>query len=79
MTFICLKINRAESLCNVLIKNGWPAVFISGSIEQNKRNFAILQLKQFKCRILVSTDLVNIIKITLHGSFWEIWTYFIIF
>ena len=31
--------------------------FISGNIDQSERNQAMNQLKQFKCRILVSTDL----------------------
>jgi ATP-dependent RNA helicase DDX20 len=50
---------RAENLCQRLIEKNWPAIFIAGNIEQAKRNKAIMQLKQFKCRILVSTDLVR--------------------
>ena len=56
---VCFK--RAENLCQTLISSGWPAIFISGSIEQTKRNFAMTQLKQFKCRILISTDLVSFV------------------
>ena len=48
---------KAESLCKTLESIGFPAIFISGHIEQNERNNAIAQLKEFKCRILVSTDL----------------------
>lgn len=51
---------RGESLCQTLTSSGWPAIFISGSIDQVKRNEAMAQLKQFKCRILISTDLVKI-------------------
>ena len=50
---------RAENLCQKLVEKNWPAIFIAGNIEQAKRNKAIMQLKQFKCRILVSTDLVS--------------------
>lgn len=50
--------HRAEHVCQSLIERNWPAVFISGNIDQSKRNAAMSQLKQFKCRILVSTDLV---------------------
>ena len=56
---------RAENLCQKLTEKGWPAIFIAGNIEQSKRNKAILQLKQFKCRILVSTDLVSYLLIGL--------------
>lgn len=48
---------KAEYLCQSLVDKNWPAVFIAGNIDQLKRNEAISQLKQFKCRILVSTDL----------------------
>ena len=51
---------RAEYVCKQLNDNGWPAIFISGNIEQSQRNKAIMDLKHFKCRILVSTDLVSI-------------------
>jgi superfamily II DNA/RNA helicase len=56
---------RAENICQKLIEQGWPAIFIAGNIEQAKRTKAIMQLKQFKCRILVSTDLVRYIFILI--------------
>ncbi len=45
-------------MCTKLNENNWPAIYISGNIEQSERNKAISELKHFKCRILVSTDLV---------------------
>lgn len=48
---------KAESLCKSLKDKGWPSIYISGHIDQAERNQAIDQLKNFKCRILVSTDL----------------------
>ncbi|RNA31784.1 putative ATP-dependent RNA helicase DDX20 [Brachionus plicatilis] len=49
---------KAESLSSTLNERGWHSIYTSGHIEQHQRNFAMNQLKQFKCRILVSTDLV---------------------
>ncbi|CAF0848694.1 unnamed protein product [Brachionus calyciflorus] len=48
---------KAESLSSSLNERGWQSIYTSGHIEQNQRNFAMNQLKNFKCRILVSTDL----------------------
>jgi ATP-dependent RNA helicase DDX20 len=53
----------------MLISKGWPAIFIAGNIEQNQRNSAITQLKEFKCRILVSTDLVMFVWRNKKGNF----------
>jgi superfamily II DNA/RNA helicase len=50
---------KADSLCKTLSSKGYPSIFISGNIDQNERNNAISQLKEFKCRILVSTDLTS--------------------
>lgn len=50
---------RAESLCETLTKNGWPAVYISAAQDQAHRQTAMMLLKTFQCRILVSTDLTS--------------------
>ncbi|ELT95649.1 hypothetical protein CAPTEDRAFT_110471 [Capitella teleta] len=49
---------RAESLCEQLNHKGWPTAFIGGMQDQHQRLNAMAQLKHFKCRVLVSTDLV---------------------
>lgn len=48
---------RAESLSNNLNQKGWPSRFITGQQDQFTRLQAIDDLRQFKCRILSSTDL----------------------
>lgn len=48
---------RAESLNNILNQKGWAATYISAAQKQEQRLLAINQLKDFKCRILLSTDL----------------------
>lgn len=50
---------RAQSLCNTLHMKGWPSVFIAGSQSQSQRLKAIEKLKEFKCRVLISTDLTS--------------------
>ncbi|XP_074610258.1 uncharacterized protein LOC141864418 isoform X3 [Acropora palmata] len=50
---------RAQSLCNTLHLKGWPSVFIAGSQSQSQRLKAIEKLKEFKCRVLISTDLTS--------------------
>lgn len=51
--------SRAEHLSKVLIKQGWPSTHIAGSQLQKDRLDAIDQLKSFKCRILITTDLTS--------------------
>ncbi|CAB3996574.1 probable ATP-dependent RNA helicase DDX20 [Paramuricea clavata] len=50
---------RAKNLSETLAKNGWPSTYISGSQGQNERLNAMAKLKEFKCRILISTDLTS--------------------
>lgn len=49
--------NLAESLSNILNKDGWGTTFISAAQSQTKRLDAVSALKNFNCRILISTDL----------------------
>lgn len=48
---------RAESLSNNLVQEGWPSTYISGNQDQTTRLQTVEDLRQFKCRILSSTDL----------------------
>ncbi|KAK2151539.1 hypothetical protein LSH36_360g02029 [Paralvinella palmiformis] len=50
---------RAQSLSDVLNREGWPATYISGSQDQQDRLTAMSKLKSFKCRVLISTDLTS--------------------
>ncbi|XP_076817037.1 uncharacterized protein LOC143462679 [Clavelina lepadiformis] len=51
--------SRAETICNALNHAGWPSTFISSTLDQSQRIEAIGKLKQFKCRVLISTDLTS--------------------
>ncbi|XP_055510834.1 probable ATP-dependent RNA helicase DDX20 [Leucoraja erinacea] len=51
--------SRAQRLADILTSRGLPAVCISGSMNQNQRLEAMSKLKQFKCRVLISTDLTS--------------------
>jgi len=48
----------AENLCVLLKKHGWPAICISGHKGQTLRLDALDALQKFKCRVLVSTDVM---------------------
>lgn len=48
---------RAESISNLLNNKGWNSTYISAAKTQIDRLNAVNQLKEFKCRILLSTDL----------------------
>ncbi|XP_016840535.1 probable ATP-dependent RNA helicase DDX20 isoform X1 [Nasonia vitripennis] len=48
---------RAQSVCNKITSMGFPAIFIVGNQNMNKRLDAMKKLKNFKCRILLTTDL----------------------
>jgi len=48
---------RAESLTKLLCEQGWPSSFIAGGQDQDHRSNTFYSLKNFKLRILVSTDL----------------------
>lgn len=50
--------SRAESYCNYLNKDGWPSEVITGAQDQPTRIKVLNKLKDFKCRILLSTDLM---------------------
>ncbi|NXO04001.1 DDX20 helicase, partial [Rhinopomastus cyanomelas] len=50
---------RAQHLAEVLTSRGFPAECISGSMNQNQRLDAMAKLKQFHCRVLISTDLTS--------------------
>ncbi|XP_056414241.1 probable ATP-dependent RNA helicase DDX20 [Hyla sarda] len=51
--------SRAQHLSEVLSAKGFPAVCISGSMNQNQRLDAMAKLKQYHCRVLISTDLTS--------------------
>ncbi|XP_076671629.1 uncharacterized protein LOC143370415 [Andrena cerasifolii] len=48
---------RAESVCNKINSKGLLAVYITGNQNMVKRLKAIDELKSFKCRIMLTTDL----------------------
>lgn len=50
-------------MADVLISHGWPTACIAGSHDQRDRNEAMSQLKTYKCRVLISTDLVSFLVI----------------
>uniref|UniRef100_K7F730 Probable ATP-dependent RNA helicase DDX20 n=1 Tax=Pelodiscus sinensis TaxID=13735 RepID=K7F730_PELSI len=51
--------SRAQHLAEVLTSKGFLAECISGSMNQNQRLDAMAKLKQFHCRVLISTDLTS--------------------
>uniref|UniRef100_H3BGM6 Probable ATP-dependent RNA helicase DDX20 n=1 Tax=Latimeria chalumnae TaxID=7897 RepID=H3BGM6_LATCH len=51
--------SRAQHLADILTSKGLPAVCISGNMNQNQRLEAMAKLKQFHCRVLISTDLTS--------------------
>uniref|UniRef100_A0A4W4DXF2 RNA helicase n=1 Tax=Electrophorus electricus TaxID=8005 RepID=A0A4W4DXF2_ELEEL len=50
---------RAQHLADVLSSRGLPAVCISGTLSQEQRLEAMSKLKQYQCRVLISTDLTS--------------------
>nr|XP_022296950.1 probable ATP-dependent RNA helicase DDX20 [Crassostrea virginica] len=50
---------RAQNMADALIGHGWPTACIAGSHDQKDRNEAMSQLKMYKCRVLISTDLTS--------------------
>uniref|UniRef100_A0A3Q2XC11 RNA helicase n=1 Tax=Hippocampus comes TaxID=109280 RepID=A0A3Q2XC11_HIPCM len=50
---------RAQHLADILSSKGLPAVCISGSLNQEQRLEAMSKLKQYQCRVLISTDLTS--------------------
>ncbi|EFA00789.1 probable ATP-dependent RNA helicase DDX20 [Tribolium castaneum] len=51
--------SRTETVSNYLNQKGWDSVFISAAQKQTERLEAIDNLKKFKNRILLSTDLTS--------------------
>ncbi|NXC91056.1 DDX20 helicase, partial [Cercotrichas coryphoeus] len=51
--------SRAQHLAEILTSRGFPAECIAGSMNQSKRLDAMAKLKQFHCRVLISTDLTS--------------------
>ncbi|NWW67051.1 DDX20 helicase, partial [Ifrita kowaldi] len=51
--------SRAQRLAEILTSRGFPAECISGNMNQNQRLDAMAKLKQFHCRVLISTDLTS--------------------
>ncbi|XP_060628726.2 probable ATP-dependent RNA helicase DDX20 [Anolis sagrei] len=51
--------SRAQHLAALLTSKGFPAECISGNMNQNQRLDAMAKLKQFHCRVLISTDLTS--------------------
>ncbi|KAK8768925.1 hypothetical protein V5799_014610 [Amblyomma americanum] len=58
---------RAQSLADRLSHAGFPAQLLSGAQDQEQRLKALVQLKAFRCRILVSTDLVRTLALACMG------------
>ncbi|XP_056130403.1 probable ATP-dependent RNA helicase DDX20 [Lampris incognitus] len=50
---------RAQQLADILSSKGLPAVCISGGLSQSQRLEAMSKLKQYQCRVLISTDLTS--------------------
>ncbi|NXD43194.1 DDX20 helicase, partial [Copsychus sechellarum] len=51
--------SRAQHLAEILTSRGFPAECIAGSMNQSQRLDAMAKLKQFHCRVLISTDLTS--------------------
>ncbi|XP_058498643.1 probable ATP-dependent RNA helicase DDX20 [Solea solea] len=50
---------RAQQLADILSSKGLPAACISGGLSQDQRLEAMSKLKQYQCRVLISTDLTS--------------------
>ncbi|KDR23297.1 putative ATP-dependent RNA helicase DDX20 [Zootermopsis nevadensis] len=48
---------RAQSICNHLKALGWAAIWLTGGQDQHDRLEAVASLREFRCRVLLSTDL----------------------
>ncbi|XP_039268227.2 putative ATP-dependent RNA helicase DDX20 [Styela clava] len=49
--------SHAKDLSDACNSAGLPSTYISGNLEQERRLEAMKMLKEFKCRVLISTDL----------------------
>ncbi|NP_001116795.1 probable ATP-dependent RNA helicase DDX20 [Danio rerio] len=52
-------LHTAQHLADILSSKGLPAVCISGGLSQDQRLEAMWKLKQYQCRVLISTDLTS--------------------
>lgn len=52
-----LCILRAQSVCNKITSMGFPAMYIVGSQDMNKRLDSLSKLKNYECEIMLTTDL----------------------
>ncbi|XP_029995605.1 putative ATP-dependent RNA helicase DDX20 [Sphaeramia orbicularis] len=50
---------RAQHLADILSSKGLPSACISGGLSQDQRLEAMSKLKQYQCRVLISTDLTS--------------------
>ncbi|QQP56951.1 Uncharacterized protein FKW44_001793 [Caligus rogercresseyi] len=48
---------RARAICDKLNDQGWPAIFLAGMQEQKDRLNSLKDLRAFRCRIVLTTDL----------------------
>eukprot|EP00736_Rhodelphis_marinus_P010900 Rmarinus@m.3597 len=48
---------RAERLADELMKEGYPSVLMAGDLPQRVRNATMAAIVEFRCRVVVSTDL----------------------
>lgn len=48
---------RAQSVCNKITSMGFPAMFIIGSQDMNKRLDSLSKLQNYECKIMLTTDL----------------------
>ncbi|GAM18663.1 hypothetical protein SAMD00019534_018380, partial [Acytostelium subglobosum LB1] len=55
----CNSKTRAEELCRSLTRQGWPTKYIAGAMDQRDRLAIMSDLKEFRLRVLVSTDLIS--------------------
>lgn len=55
----CNNKGRADTLNSRLNKHGWPTCSISSHFSQKERTKAINDLRQFKVRVLISSDLIS--------------------
>ena len=67
---IPLYVLRAQNLESELTSRGWPTTCIAGSLDQKDRITAMAKLKSYKCRVLISTDLVSINNRRWGGRGW---------
>ncbi|XP_054733962.1 probable ATP-dependent RNA helicase DDX20 [Anastrepha obliqua] len=51
--------SRANSYCNYLEKEGWPCELISGAQDQKTRLEMFHKFREFKSRVIITTDLMS--------------------